>query len=93
MALTQNQLDEAMKPPRFDTHVTSIGDHTSSVGEPSMPSSSIMTKDKKFSSTANPINSLLAGEKIQFGELLLPQSCFIDILRVCIFQLEIAPNF
>lgn len=73
MALTQTQLDEAMKPPRFDTHVASIGDHTGSVSEPSMPSSSILTKDKTFSSAVSPINSLLAGEKIQFGEHLLRQ--------------------
>ncbi|CAL5326257.1 unnamed protein product [Camellia sinensis] len=72
MALTQTQLDEAMKPGRFDTHVTPIGDHTSSVTEPIMPSSSILTKDKSFSSTASPINSLLAGEKIQFGAVTSP---------------------
>ncbi|CBI21433.3 unnamed protein product, partial [Vitis vinifera] len=72
MALTQTQLDEAMKPPRFDTHVTSIGDHTTSVSEPSMPSSSILTKDKTFSSAVSPINSLLAGEKIQFGAVTSP---------------------
>lgn len=77
MALTQTQLDEAMKPPRFDTHVTSIGDHTTSVSEPSMPSSSILTKDKTFSSAVSPINSLLAGEKIQFGEQLLPKNCCV----------------
>lgn len=66
MALTQTQLDEAMNPGKFDSHV-SVKEHTSSVGEPSMSSSSILTKDKSFSSTASPINSLLAGEKIQFG--------------------------
>ncbi|KAK9285011.1 hypothetical protein L1049_024193 [Liquidambar formosana] len=72
MALTQSQLDEAMKPARFDTHVPSIGDHATSVSEPSIPSSSILTKDKSFSSTASPINSLLAGEKIQFGAVTSP---------------------
>ncbi|KAA8531702.1 hypothetical protein F0562_006581 [Nyssa sinensis] len=69
MPLTQTQLDEAMKPIRFDAHATSIGDHTSSVSE---PISSILTKDKSFSSTASPINSLLAGEKIQFGAVTSP---------------------
>lgn len=67
MALTQTQLDEAMKPEQFDSH-SSVGDQNSSVSKPTMPSSSILTKDKSFSSAASPINSLLAGEKIQFGE-------------------------
>uniref|UniRef100_A0A2N9H8U9 BAT2 N-terminal domain-containing protein n=1 Tax=Fagus sylvatica TaxID=28930 RepID=A0A2N9H8U9_FAGSY len=71
MALTQTQLDEAMKPEQFDSHA-SVGDHNSSVSEPTMPSSSILTKDKSFSSAASPINSLLAGEKIQFGAVTSP---------------------
>lgn len=84
MNLTQSQLDEAMKPARFDTHVVSIGDHTSSIGEPTLPSSSILTKDKSFSSTASPVNSLLAGEKIQFGAVTSPtilpsSSCAVSI--------------
>lgn len=73
MTLTQTQLDEAMKPEQFDSHA-SVGDHNSSVSEPTMPSSSILTKDKPFSSAASPINSLLAGEKIQFGEHILLQT-------------------
>ncbi|XP_059623865.1 uncharacterized protein LOC132266874 isoform X2 [Cornus florida] len=72
MALTQTQLDEAMKPVRFDAHVASVGDHTCSVSEPIMPSSSILMKDKSFPSTASPIDSLLAGEKIQFGAVTSP---------------------
>ncbi|KAI9198099.1 hypothetical protein LWI28_010106 [Acer negundo] len=71
MALTQTQLDEAMNPAQFDSRV-SVKDHTSSVGDPGMPSSSILSKDKSFSSTASPINSLLAGEKIQFGAVTSP---------------------
>ncbi|KAK6258517.1 hypothetical protein SCA6_012991 [Theobroma cacao] len=71
MTLTQTQLDDAMKPVQFDTRA-SIGDRTSSVTEPSMPSSSIVLKDKSFSSAASPINSLLAGEKIQFGAVTSP---------------------
>lgn len=71
--LTQTQLDEAMKPARFNTtHVTSIGDHTSLVTEPILPSSSILTKGKSISSSSSPINSLLAGEKIQFGAVTSP---------------------
>ncbi|XVF15563.1 hypothetical protein REPUB_Repub09cG0165100 [Reevesia pubescens] len=65
MTLTQTQLDDAMKPVQFDT-CAPIGDRTSSATDPSMPSSSVLLKDKSFSS-ASPINSLLAGEKIQFG--------------------------
>ncbi|KAF2295216.1 hypothetical protein GH714_032174 [Hevea brasiliensis] len=66
MALTQKQLNEALKPAQFDSH-SSVGDTSKSVGESSLPPSSILTKDKTFSSAASPINSLLAGEKIQFG--------------------------
>ncbi|KAH9711863.1 hypothetical protein KPL71_019882 [Citrus sinensis] len=71
MTFTQTQLDEAMNPGKFDSCV-SVKDHTSSVSEPNMPSSSILTKDKSFSSSASPINSLLAGEKIQFGAVTSP---------------------
>ncbi|KAG8642621.1 uncharacterized protein LOC110627283 isoform X2 [Manihot esculenta] len=71
MALTQNQLDEAMKPAQFDTH-SSVGDPSKSVGESSLPSSSILAKDKSFASAVSPINSLLAGEKIQFGAVTSP---------------------
>ncbi|KAF9599946.1 hypothetical protein IFM89_001981 [Coptis chinensis] len=72
MALTQTQLDEAMKPTRLDKHVASIGDRNSAVIEPNKLSSSIVTKDKPFSSSASPLNSLLAGEKIQFGAVTSP---------------------
>ncbi|KAF2283715.1 hypothetical protein GH714_014409 [Hevea brasiliensis] len=71
MALTQNQLDEAMKPAQFDAH-PSIGDPSKSVGVSSLPSSSMLAKDKSFSSAVSPINSLLAGEKIQFGAVTSP---------------------
>ncbi|KAM1091236.1 hypothetical protein ACFX2J_018544 [Malus domestica] len=71
ISLTQTQLDEAMKPGQFGSH-GSVGEITSSVCESSMPSSSILTKEKPFSSAANPINSLLAGEKIQFGAVTSP---------------------
>lgn len=59
MALTQTQLDEAMKPQQFDSQA--------SVGNMTAGNESILTKEKAFSSAASPINSLLAGEKIQFG--------------------------
>ncbi|WCJ30734.1 hypothetical protein M5689_012274 [Euphorbia peplus] len=68
MALTQSQLDEAMKPAKFDSNSTG-GDP---VGDSNLPSSSILVKEKSFSSTASPINSLLAGEKIQFGAVTSP---------------------
>eukprot|EP00268_Persea_americana_P052148 TRINITY_DN582_c0_g1_i1.p1 TRINITY_DN582_c0_g1~~TRINITY_DN582_c0_g1_i1.p1 ORF type:complete len:2479 (-),score=648.89 TRINITY_DN582_c0_g1_i1:1460-8896(-) len=71
MALTQTQLDEAMKA-RFDTHVAPTGDHSGSALELGKPSTSILTQDKSFSSTASPLNSLLAGEKIQFGAVTSP---------------------
>lgn len=68
MALSQSQLEEAMNPARFEAHAASVGAQGSVVTEPILPSSSILTKDKSFSSAACPINSLLAGEKIQFGK-------------------------
>ncbi|KAJ6398568.1 hypothetical protein OIU77_019365 [Salix suchowensis] len=71
MTLAQTQLDEAMKPVQFDSH-SSVGDPTNSVSEPSVPSSSLLCKDKSFSSAGSPINSLLAGEKIQFGAVTSP---------------------
>ncbi|KAL7588436.1 hypothetical protein Lser_V15G36846 [Lactuca serriola] len=69
-----------MKPARFNTtHVTSIADHTNTntntttlVTEPILPSSLILTKGKSISSSLSPINSLLAGEKIQFGAVTSP---------------------
>ncbi|KAF9678487.1 hypothetical protein SADUNF_Sadunf07G0040000 [Salix dunnii] len=70
MALTQTQLDEAMKPVQFDSH-SSI-DPTNSVSEPNLPSSSLLSKDKSFSSAVSPINSLLSGEKFQFGAVTSP---------------------
>ncbi|XP_050379280.1 uncharacterized protein LOC126796485 isoform X2 [Argentina anserina] len=69
MSLTQTQLDDAMKPGHFDSRVA-VESLTTSVS--SMSSSSTLTKDKSFSSAANPINSLLAGEKIQFGAVTSP---------------------
>ncbi|XP_014508568.1 uncharacterized protein LOC106768126 isoform X1 [Vigna radiata var. radiata] len=71
MALTQKQLDEAMKPQQFDSQA-SVASITGAVNEASLPSSSILTKEKTFSSAASPINSLLAGEKIQFGAVTSP---------------------
>ncbi|KAF6144020.1 hypothetical protein GIB67_017628 [Kingdonia uniflora] len=73
MSLTQTQLDEAMKPARFDTHVPSIGDHNNAVMESNMASSSsLLTHETTFSSTSSPLNSLLAGERIQFGAVTSP---------------------
>ncbi|TKY55712.1 Switch-associated protein 70 [Spatholobus suberectus] len=71
MTLTQTQLDEAMKPQQFDSQA-SVGNMTGAVNEPSLPTSSILTREKSFSSAASPINSLLAGEKIQFGAVTSP---------------------
>ncbi|XP_038699848.1 uncharacterized protein LOC119997101 isoform X2 [Tripterygium wilfordii] len=75
LAISQAQLDEAMKPAEFDSRA-SILDHSCSVSNSSMSSSSILAKDKSFPSTASPINSLLAGEKIQFvtSPTILPPS-------------------
>ncbi|KAI3887283.1 hypothetical protein MKW98_031235 [Papaver atlanticum] len=72
MTLTQTQLDDAMKTARFDSHVPCIGDLTTAAIDRSKPSSSILSQDKSFSSTASPLSSLLAGEKIQFGAVTSP---------------------
>ncbi|CAA2995762.1 Hypothetical predicted protein [Olea europaea subsp. europaea] len=71
MALTQTQLEEAMKPARYDSEI-SVECHSSTVSDSVLPSSSVLTKDKSLSSGASPINSLLAGEKIQFGAVTSP---------------------
>lgn len=71
MTLTQTQLEEAMKPPRYDVPIASVGGHSNVASEPLLPSSSILSKERSFSSAANPINSLLAGERIQFGNRML----------------------
>ena len=68
MSLSQTQIDEAMKPARFDSHISAVGGHSNPISGQGLPPSSILTKDKTFSSGASPINSLLAGEKIQFGK-------------------------
>ncbi|KAI4386690.1 hypothetical protein MLD38_004601 [Melastoma candidum] len=69
--LTQSQLDEAMKPGEFDP-LASVGDRSIVVTQPGVSSSSVLPEDKSFSSAASPINSLLAGEKIQFGAVTSP---------------------
>ncbi|KAM7250117.1 hypothetical protein ACFE04_022000 [Oxalis oulophora] len=72
MSLTQTQLDEAMKPGQYDSRASSGGDQSCSISEPMMPSSSILTKNMSLSSAVSPVNSLLAGEKIQFGAVTSP---------------------
>ncbi|CAI9763293.1 unnamed protein product [Fraxinus pennsylvanica] len=71
MALTQTQLEEAMKPARYDSHI-SVEGNSSTASDPVLASSSMLTKDKSLSSGASPINSLLAGERIQFGAVTSP---------------------
>ncbi|CAM8992814.1 unnamed protein product [Rhodiola kirilowii] len=71
MPLTQSQLDDAMKPVQFDAHGSSSGKPSGSIGIPVSYSSGTM-KDKPFSSSASPVNSLLAGKKIQFGAVTSP---------------------
>ncbi|KAK7267101.1 hypothetical protein RIF29_19765 [Crotalaria pallida] len=71
MALTQTQLDEAMKPQQFHSRA-SVGDLKGAANDPRLPTSSILTKEKTFSSVPSPINSLLVGEKIQFGAVTSP---------------------
>ncbi|KAL1536335.1 hypothetical protein AAHA92_29005 [Salvia divinorum] len=72
MSLSQTHIYEATKPARYDSHISAVGGHSSPVSGQVLQSSSILTKDKAFSSGASPINSLLAGEKIQFGAVTSP---------------------
>ncbi|KAL8473182.1 hypothetical protein ACS0TY_030127 [Phlomoides rotata] len=71
MSLSQTQIDEAMKPAPYDSHI-SAGGHSSSVSDPILQTPTILAKDKTYSSGASPISSLLAGEKIQFGAVTSP---------------------
>ncbi|WOL02793.1 hypothetical protein Cni_G11512 [Canna indica] len=66
IALTQSQLEEAMKPSQFGSQVANI------VLEPHKPVSSVVTAEIPFSSCSSPVNSLLASEKIQFGAVMPP---------------------
>ncbi|XP_075519903.1 LOW QUALITY PROTEIN: uncharacterized protein LOC142553496 [Primulina tabacum] len=72
MSLTQTELEEAMKPMRYNSDNSTVGGHSSTASDPILPTMSISVKEKKFSSGASPINSLLAGEKIQFGAVTSP---------------------
>lgn len=103
MSLSQTQIDEAMKPARYDSHISAVGGHSSPVSDPILPSPSILAKDKTFSSGASPINSLLAGEKIQFGTMfvamnltyaeiiLVKNSCFFSPLSGALTSPTILP--
>lgn len=67
MPLTQTQLEEAMRPAKFEQQAGS--------GFPldsNRALSPTVTTEKVFPSSASPINSLLAGEKIQFGAVTSP---------------------
>ncbi|XP_010503707.1 PREDICTED: uncharacterized protein LOC104780867 isoform X2 [Camelina sativa] len=66
MALTQSQLDEAMKPVSLLSCV-SVENGANRISEPSPTPVSVVPKNSTFSSSTIPINSLLAEGKIQFG--------------------------
>jgi hypothetical protein len=63
MPLTQTQLEEAMRPAKFEQQAGSGFSL-----ESNNALSPTVTTEKVFPSSASPINSLLAGEKIQFGK-------------------------
>lgn len=66
MALTQSQLDEAMKPVSHLSCV-SVENGANRISESNSTSTSVVPKNNTFSSSTSPINSLLAEGKIQFG--------------------------
>ncbi|KAG0550824.1 hypothetical protein BDA96_01G370800 [Sorghum bicolor] len=67
MPLTQTQLEEAMRPAKFEQQAGSGFSL-----ESNNALSPTVTTEKVFPSSASPINSLLAGEKIQFGAVTSP---------------------
>lgn len=74
VSLTQIQLEEAMKPARFDAPVPQqlpLGERSSLVIE---PGTSVSSKEKTSAVVSGPIGSLLAGEKIQFGTSVCPKA-------------------
>ncbi|XP_044981292.1 uncharacterized protein LOC123448458 isoform X2 [Hordeum vulgare subsp. vulgare] len=60
MPLTQTQLEEAMKPEKFEQAGSGFPLESNNALSPTV------TTDVAYTSSASPINSLLAGEKIQF---------------------------
>lgn len=67
MALTQSQLDEAMKPASLLSCV-SVENGANRTSEPNPKSNSVAPKNDTYPS---PMKSLLAEGKIQFGELMV----------------------
>ncbi|GJN40917.1 hypothetical protein PR202_gn00334 [Eleusine coracana subsp. coracana] len=67
MPLTQTQLEEAMRPAKFEQQTGSAFSL-----ESNNALSPTVTTEQVFPSSASPINSLLAGEKIQFGAVTSP---------------------
>ncbi|WVZ57193.1 hypothetical protein U9M48_007606 [Paspalum notatum var. saurae] len=67
MPLTQTQLEEAMRPDKFEQQAgSSFSLDSNNALSPTV------TTEKVFPASASPINSLLAGEKIQFGAVTSP---------------------
>lgn len=62
MPLTQIQLEEAMQPAKFEQAGSGFPLESNNALSPTV------TMDMAYTSSASPINSLLAGEKIQFGK-------------------------
>lgn len=68
MGFTQTHLDEAMKPSMVTAQVSCMGDRSSMISDSVKQSCSTLLQDNQsFLSGSSPINSLLSGEKIQFG--------------------------
>jgi hypothetical protein len=86
VSLTQIQLEEAMKPPSFESKrapLLPLGDCSGLSLDSGLSVTSMLAQDKPLSSGTVPLNSLLAGEKIQFGAvtsptLLPPGSCSLS---------------
>lgn len=98
VSLTQIQLEEAMKPARYEAIVSQqlpLEARGSMVLDPGTTVASMAGKDKFSVPTAGPIGSLLAGGKIQFGRFrylalcsLQPSSLMLVVVT-CISALKI----
>lgn len=86
MSLTQIQLEEAMKPARYEAPVSQqlpLEARGSMVLDPGTTVASLAGKDKLSASATGPIGSLLAGDKIQFGRF---STIFCSLVCNLIYQ-------
>ena len=90
VSLTQIQLEEAMKPARYESPVSQqlpLEARGSMVLDPGTTVASLAGKDKLSASATGPIGSLLAGDKIQFGRFIHQMLVFWFVF--CVIELYV----